>query len=101
MGVEGQHHAPARFAPREDPVPIAQEAGWAPGPVWMGAENLASQLWFDPWTVQPLANSYTDWAVPVVFDLKGVNVISIYRIAVPVLLDKWEQWLTHPMPSII
>jgi hypothetical protein len=29
------------FTPRKDPVPIAQEAGWAPGPVWTGAENLA------------------------------------------------------------
>ena len=29
--------------PREsDPVPIIQEAGRAPGPVWTGAENLAS-----------------------------------------------------------
>jgi hypothetical protein len=27
--------------PRKDPVPIVQEAGWAPGPVWTGAENLA------------------------------------------------------------
>jgi hypothetical protein len=24
-----------------DPLPILQEAGWAPGPVWTGAENLA------------------------------------------------------------
>ena len=24
------------------PVPIVQEAGWAPGPVWTGAENLAA-----------------------------------------------------------
>jgi len=28
------------FTPGEDPVPIVQEAGWAPGPVWTGAENL-------------------------------------------------------------
>ena len=28
---------PSRFTPRKDPVPIVQEAGWAPGPVWMGA----------------------------------------------------------------
>ena len=28
------------FTPAEDPVPIVQEAGWAPGPVWTGAENL-------------------------------------------------------------
>ena len=29
------------FTPRKEPVPIVQEAGWAPGPVWTGAENLA------------------------------------------------------------
>jgi len=29
------------FTPGEDPVPIVQEAGWNPGPVWTGAENLA------------------------------------------------------------
>jgi hypothetical protein len=36
MGVGGQRHAPERH-----PVPIVQEAGWAPGPVWTGTENLA------------------------------------------------------------
>jgi len=29
------------FAPRKDLLPIVQEPGWAPGPVWTGAENLA------------------------------------------------------------
>ena len=29
------------FTPGNGPVPIVQEAGWAPGPVWTGAENLA------------------------------------------------------------
>jgi len=29
------------FTPGKDPVPIVQEAGWAPGPVWTGAEYLA------------------------------------------------------------
>jgi len=28
------------FTSGKDPVPIVQEAGWAPGPVWRGAENL-------------------------------------------------------------
>jgi hypothetical protein len=28
--------------PGKNPVPIVQEAGWAPGPVWTSAENLAS-----------------------------------------------------------
>jgi len=29
------------FTPEEDQVPILQETGWAPGPVWTGTENLA------------------------------------------------------------
>jgi len=29
------------FTPGKDPVSIVQQAGWAPGPVWTGAENLA------------------------------------------------------------
>ena len=31
---------PGRFNPGKDPVPIVQEAEWAPEPVWAGAENL-------------------------------------------------------------
>ena len=31
---------PGRFIPWKDPVPIVQEAGWVPEPVWTGAENL-------------------------------------------------------------
>jgi hypothetical protein len=27
--------------PRKDPVPFVHEAGWTPGPVWTGADNLA------------------------------------------------------------
>jgi len=44
MGVGGQRHAPAAFTTGKDPVPIVQEAGWAPGPVWIGAENIAPIL---------------------------------------------------------
>ena len=29
------------FTPGKDPVPTVQEAGWDPGPVCTGAENLA------------------------------------------------------------
>jgi len=49
------------FTPGKDAVPIVQEAGWAPGPVWTGAEN-SPLPGFDPWTVQPVAIRYTDWA---------------------------------------
>jgi len=27
------------FTPGKDPIPIVQEAGWAPGPVWMGGKS--------------------------------------------------------------
>jgi hypothetical protein len=42
MGVGDQRHAPAALPPWKDPVTPVQEAGWAPGPVWTGTENLAS-----------------------------------------------------------
>ena len=35
---------PGRFTPGKDPVPVVQEAGWAPGPVSTGAENLAPEI---------------------------------------------------------
>jgi hypothetical protein len=36
MRVSGQRHAPAALLPpgKGPPVPIVQEAGWAPEPVW-------------------------------------------------------------------
>ena len=37
MGVSGQQNA--NFTPGKDPVPILQEAGWAPGPVWTGGKS--------------------------------------------------------------
>jgi len=38
------------FTSGKDPAPIVQEAGWAPGPVWTDAENLAPSG-FNPRTV--------------------------------------------------
>jgi len=62
MGVGGKRHAPAAFTPGKDPVPIVQEAGWAPGLVSTGAEILAPPG-FDPQTVQPVASRYTDYSI--------------------------------------
>jgi hypothetical protein len=42
--VGGQRHTSAALPPAKNPVPIVKEAGWAPGPVWISAENLAP-LW--------------------------------------------------------
>ena len=49
------------FTLGKDPVSIVQEAGWATGPVWTGAENLAPPA-FDPRTVQPVASRNADYA---------------------------------------
>ena len=52
-GDEGSASRPGRSLPPE-------EARRVPGPVWT-AENLAPPPGFDPRTVQPVANRYTDW----------------------------------------
>ena len=45
MALEGGEGSASHFGrsllPGKEPVPIVQEAGWAPGPVWTGAENFA------------------------------------------------------------
>ena len=40
-GGEGSASRLGRSLPREGQVPFVQEAGWAPGPVWTSAKNLA------------------------------------------------------------
>ena len=41
MRVGGQRHDLPLYSRERDPVPIVQQALWAPGPVWTGAENFA------------------------------------------------------------
>jgi len=48
------------FTLGKDLVPIWQEAGWAPGPVWTGG-NLVPTGIRSP-TVQPVVSRNTDWA---------------------------------------
>jgi hypothetical protein len=50
--------------PRErDPLPIVQEAGWFPGPVWIDVENIASTR-VDPRTFHHVASNCNDCAIP-------------------------------------
>jgi hypothetical protein len=64
--VSGQHHAPAALLPpgKGPPVPIVQEAGWAPEPVWtqrLEEKILLALLGIDPDrpVVQPVVRHYT------------------------------------------
>jgi len=44
--VGGQRHAtPRPLYPGKEPVPIVQEAGWIPEPVWTGTEDLYAMLY--------------------------------------------------------
>jgi hypothetical protein len=71
-GGEGSASRPGRsLPPGKDPVPIVQEAGWAPEPVWTGAENLTPTGIRSP-TVQPVASRYTDYATrPTDYQMPG------------------------------
>ena len=43
MGVGDQPHDPAASTPGKYPVPIVQEAGWAPEPVWTDGKSRPQQ----------------------------------------------------------
>ena len=60
MGIRGQRHAPVVLPLESGLVSVVQEAQWAKGPVWMGAENLAPPTGSEPRTVQAVASCYTD-----------------------------------------
>jgi hypothetical protein len=61
--VGGYLHALTALWPGKRPVPIVQEAAWARGLVWMGAENFPVNE-FEPRTVWNVASRFTDYAFP-------------------------------------
>ena len=69
------------LTPGKDPVPIVQEAEWALGAVWTGAESLVpTGIWSR--TVQPVVSRYTDWATrPTIGCYAYANVPEVFRCA--------------------
>jgi hypothetical protein len=59
MQVSGQSHAPAALHPRgeDPPVPIVQEARWAPEPVWTQRLEEKSLASAGDWTKIALSSS--------------------------------------------
>ena len=43
MGMNGRRHDLATYSWERDPVPIVQEAGWAPGPGFINAYKLVQK----------------------------------------------------------
>jgi hypothetical protein len=52
---------------KKPPVPIGQEAGWAPEPVWTQRleEKSSASVGHRTLVVQSIVSHYTDWAIPV------------------------------------
>ena len=65
------------FTPGKDPVPIVQEAGWAPGIGLDRCGKSRSLPWFDPRTVEPVVSRYTDWAIPAHVIWKRKHLIAL------------------------
>jgi len=74
------------FTPGKDPVPILQEAGWAPGPVWTGWKSLPHRDSIPdcPAHSQSLyllsypAHCYTEYNIKI----KGIHIIphTVYTV---------------------
>jgi hypothetical protein len=89
---------PGRFTPGKDMVPIVQEAGWDPGPVWTGVENLApngiwspdrpvrSESLYRPTVVELLGNNFKF--------IYFWNVFTSWSVLDSMTLDKWSQICT-------
>jgi hypothetical protein len=63
MEVSGQFHAPVALTQgKEPPVPIRQESGWPPQPIWtlLRREKSLSLAGIRTLAVQPVASRYTD-----------------------------------------
>ena len=89
--VANATHRP--FYPQErDPVPILQEAGWAPGPVWTAAENLAPTGIQSMETVQPVASRYTDRAAPVQNLSKKQRPLTENEVSTFICLHRPTSW---------
>ena len=54
---------PGRYTSGKDPVPIVQEAGWAPGSFWTGVTTLAHTGIRNP-DRPVLTSRYTDCSIP-------------------------------------
>jgi hypothetical protein len=76
MAVGGQCHIPPAYPTGKDPFSIVHETGWAPEPVWTGAENLAPLTEVYPRIVQPVASCYTDWAIPANCSVRNILIYA-------------------------
>ena len=69
------------FTPGKEPVPILQEAGWAPGPVWTGGKSRPTGI--QSQTVQPVVIRFSN--VVICMYVLCVHIyICTYKISVDI-----------------
>jgi hypothetical protein len=82
-GGEWSASRPGRALPpgKEPPVPIVQEAGWDPEPVWTQRLEEKSSASVDGRTpvVQSVVRHYTDWAT---LNKYNLNILHIGNVTV-------------------
>ena len=79
MGVDGQHHAPAALSPEKTRYPLHSRLGGPQGRSGR-VRKISLPPGFDPWTVQPVACRYTDWAIAAHSATKHVD-IKVNKVA--------------------
>ena len=86
----GQPHASATSTPGKDPVPIVQEAGWAPEPVWTGGKSRPHR---DTIPCRPARSSV---AIPTELPGPQDNDVSYIKLSVCVkhhATKKYRTWV--------
>ena len=73
MGVGGQRHAPAALPPGKTRYPLCRRLG-GPHRLSGRVRNILPLPDFDPRTVQPVANRYTNCAIPDIDLINGNNL---------------------------
>jgi hypothetical protein len=110
-GVEwpASRHGRALAPGKGPPVPIVQEAVWAPEPVWtqrLQEKSFASarDRTSSALVVQPVARHYTDWATRLTeFIIVSLNEkkLEYWQRMVKILVERQRKWRNHEAcPSI-
>jgi len=74
------------FTTGKDPVPIVQEAGWAPGPVWTDGKSRPHRI--RSWTHQSVVSRYTEWATRPTTEMSTSDICWGVKVAFMWLLSR-------------
>jgi hypothetical protein len=77
-----QPRAPAALPQKTDPVSILQKVGWAPRPVWNGAENLSHTEFRSPESPALRESLYRlRYPDPFPSSFTGIKSLTWYRVS--------------------